>query len=191
MKKRIIVFAAILIFALPIIVVQAPPVWETFGMYPWVNYHVLGTGTHIASDPLFNSTTVNSIPPFHEDAADHVLGWVTFPCSSDKPLGEKLLTGFLFSVTVKGVPKGDYTIMAYPTTAFPPPPDLPYDSTDFGHDPYELGTFTVTGNLQRAQFHGVFDLEPGDYAWRITVELDGTPIAETHWIDAADFTVIS
>jgi hypothetical protein len=53
-----------------------------------------------------------------------------------------------------------------------------------------LGTLIVGGDGE-GELEGFYDLPSGFYAWRITVESAGTPILETHWIDAADFEVIS
>ncbi len=194
MKKQIVLAVVIsAISLLSLVSVNAVPVWDTFGMYPWVNFHVLGTGVHIASDPLFDSATIGDFPPFDPSAADYVKGWVTFPCSSDKPLGENLLTGFHFSITVKDVPKGTYEVWAEPTWGTPPPPAPPvsYPSDDLGEGPYLLGTFRITGNRARGGLKGFWDMDAGDYVWKITVKLDGTPIAETHFADPIDFLVIS
>lgn len=196
--KKPILLACLTISALVLLVqllsiasVSAFPVWETHDMYPWINYKIIGTGLHVASDPLFDSTTVNTIPPFDPGASAHVKGWVTFNCLSDLPKGDEKLQGFDFFITVKDVPKGTYDVMAYPTIAVMPD-GTTVPSDDLGVvTSYLLRTFSVKGNRQRAQLHGFYDLDPGFYAWKITVELAGTPVAETHFADPVDFVVIS
>jgi hypothetical protein len=191
MNRRIIWIALLSLLPLvSIAAVNAAPIWETFGMYPWVNFKITGSGLHIASDPLFDSTIVNTIPPFDPSATTLLEGWVTFVCATDQPTLNNAPKGFDFSITVIDLPRGRYTVKAYPTTAFPPPPDPPYPSDDLGNPPYVLGTLKVGGKGE-GELQGFYDLPAGSYAWRITVELDGTPILETHWIDAADFLVIS
>ena len=190
MKKNIALIAIILVLVLPIVAINAAPIWETFGFYPWVNFKVTKSGIHIASDPLFDSTIVDTIPPFDPGAVDLMKGWVTFKCSTDRPDQKNAPKGFGFSVTAKGIPAGSYDVMAYPTLAFPPPPDSPYPSDDMGSGPYSLGTLIVGGSGE-GELEGFYDLPAGTYAWRITVESSGTPVIETHWIDAADFGVIS
>ena len=126
-------------------------------------------------------------------AAAYVKGWMTFLCTDVTPEKNKMPKGFDFSVTVKDVPQGTYTVKAYPHGAYlPPPVDAFVLSDDFGLvDSYTLGTFSVVGKRARGHLKGFYDLDAGFYAWKITVELDGTPIAETHLSDVADFSVIS
>jgi hypothetical protein len=191
MKKNIGLIAIILVLVLPIVAINAAPIWETFGMYPWVNFKVTKSGIHIASDPLFDSTVVASIPPGDPGAVDLMKGWVTFKCATDRPDQKNAPKGFGFSVTVKGISAGSYEVMAFPTLAYfapPPAPGIPSD--DMGSGPYSLGTLIVGGDGE-GELEGFYDLSAGFYAWRITVESAGTPILETHWIDAADFGVIS
>jgi hypothetical protein len=159
-------------------------------LYPWVNFKITGSGLHIASDPLFESSIVNTIPPFDLGAVDLLKGWVTFTCATDQPTQNNALTGFDFSVTAINIPRGRYQVMAYPTLAFLPGGGPPVPSDDFGGPPYLLGTLRVGGGGE-GELQGFYDLPAGFYAWRVTIELDGTPILETHWIDAADFEVPS
>ena len=154
-----------------------------------MNFKITGSGLHIASDPLFESATIEGIAPFDPSAADFLKGWVTFTCATDQPSGKNGLKGFDFSVTAKDIPAGSYDVMAYPTIAFPPVGD-PYPSDDIVSGPYSLGTLVVGGDGE-GELEGFYDLPAGSYAWMITVELAGTPILETHFIDAADFLVIS
>ncbi len=190
MRKRTLSIIFLTLLLLPIAFVAANPNWMDFGMYPWVHFKITGSGIHIASDPLFNSTIVGAIAPYDPNATDLLKGWVTFTCSTDRPDQKNAPKGFDFSVTAKGIPAGSYDVMAYPTIAFPPPPDSPYPSDDLGSGPYSLGTLIVGGSGE-GELEGFYDLPAGTYAWRITVESSGTPIIETHWIDAADFGVIS
>ncbi len=188
MNKKILVIPLVLSL-LSVAIVAANPDWMDFGMYPWVHFKITGSGTHIASDPLFDSTIVNTIPPFEPSAVDLLKGWVTFKCNTDNPTQKNAPKGFDYSVTAKGIPAGSYDVMAYPTMGFPPVGD-PIPSDDMGSGPYSLGTLIVGGDGE-GELEGFYDLSAGDYAWRITVESAGTPIIETHWIDAADFRVIS
>jgi hypothetical protein len=190
LKKHVILFTTILMLVLPIIAINAAPIWETFGLYPWVNFKVTNSGLHIASDPLFESAIVNDIPPYDASAVDLLMGWVTFPCATDKPGQENAPKGFEFSITAFGIPAGRYDVMAYPTIEFPPPPDDPFPSDDFGSGPYLLGTLRVRRNGV-GELNGFYDMPAGIYAWRITVESSGGPVLETHWIDPVGFLVIS
>ena len=134
-------------------------------------------------------------------AAAHVKGWVTFICMDAEPEPEfrnNAPNGFKYSITVKDVPQGTYTVMAYPAEAYlPPSDDILVPSVDAGLGPYTLGTFRIMGNRGRGHLKGFVDVieaNPGVYglyAWKITVEhsLLG-PIAETHVFDAADFLIV-
>jgi hypothetical protein len=193
MNKKILVVPLVLSL-LSVAIVAGNPEWITSipGVpieYPWINFKITGSGLHIASDPLFDSTVVNFIPPFDPGAVDLLKGWVTFTCATDQPSGKNGLKGFDFSVTAKDIPPGSYDVKAYPTLAFLPGVP-PVQSDDFGAPPYTLGTLIVGGDGE-GELEGFYDLPSGFYAWRITVESAGTPILETHWIDAADFEVIS
>jgi hypothetical protein len=193
LKKHVILIALTLTLALPLIAIQANPEWDTFGMYPWINFKITESGLHIASDPLFESTVVNTITPFDPSAVDLLKGWVTFPCATDQTTQNNALKGFEFSITAKGLPRGRYQVMAYPTLAFLPDGSggiIVVPSDDFGGPAYSLGTLRVGGKGE-GELEGFYDLAAGFYAWRITVELNGIPILETHSADAADFEVLS
>lgn len=189
MKKRVLLLTLTIALLLPVMAVHSDPVWETFGLYPWINFKITGSGLHIASDPLFESSVVNTIPPFDPDAADLMKGWVTFTCATDKPSQKNAPKGFDFSVTIKDVPLGSYQVMAYPTLAFFPDGTV-IPSDDLGRPPYLLGTLHVGGSGE-GELEGFYDMPAGFFAWRITVESGGVPMYETHWIDPADFEVHS
>ncbi len=189
MNKKLLVVPLVLAL-LSVAIVAGNPEWITSipGVpigYPWLNFKILPNGLHVASDPLFESSIVNDIPPFDPEATDLLMGWVTFTCATNGHAP----TGFDFSVTAKGIPAGTYDVMAHPTVEFLPD-EPPIESDDLGSGPYLLGTIRVRGNGE-GELEGFYDMPAGSYAWRITVELDGTPILETHFIDPAGFGVIS
>ncbi len=179
MKKiALIGVFALLIPLVSIASVSANPVWTTFGLYPWVNFKVTPSGLHIANDPLFYSSDVASIAPFDPAAASLMKGWVTFVCGSENSKNPP--TGFEYTIEIKDVAKGTYTVKAYPLAG----------SSDFGSVvSYSLGTITV-GSKGEGDVSGFYDLAgPAFYDWKITVELNGTPIIESHYADSIDFLI--
>jgi len=156
----------------------ANPVWTTFGLYPWVNFKVTPSGLHIANDPLFYSSDVGSITFGDPSAASSMKGWVTFVCGSENP--KNTPTGFEYTVEIKDVAKGAYTVKAYPLAG----------SSDFGSVvSYTLGTITV-GSKGDGSVSGFIDLAgPAFYDWRISVELNGAPVIVSHPADSIDFLI--
>jgi hypothetical protein len=180
--KKIVVIAIIvaLVPFLSIAIVNAEPVWDTFGMYPWVNFKITGSGLHIASDPLFSASDIGDIDdfifgvtfgPFDEEIA-LMKGWVNFVCASDQPSGNNLPTGFDFSITVKGLARGRYNVLARGSTT------------------YALGTLTV-GRSGEGELKGFYDLGAGFYVWQIEVYSGSTLVLQTHPSDPADFFVVA
>jgi hypothetical protein len=175
--------------------VSANPIWITdvgFGdWYPWINFKITPSGIHIASDPLFESTIVNSIAPFelNGSATSLMKGWVTFVCASDNP--KNIPTGFDFSITLKNAASGKYDVKAYPTVTLLPNGTL-VPSSDLGFvTSYTLGTLKVGGKGE-GQLKGFYDLNgPAFYAWTIVVELSGSAMFETHFADPVDFEIAS
>lgn len=180
--KKIVVIAIVvaLVPFISITVVNADPVWDTFGMYPWVNFKITGSGLHIASDPLFSVDDIAGIPDFifgvtpgpFPTEISRVKGWVTFVCASDKPGGQNLPTGFEFSINVKGMSRGKYDVKAVGATT------------------YMLGTLNVSGKGE-GELKGFYDLDAGFYVWQIEVYSGSTLLLQTHPSDPADFAVIS
>jgi len=187
-----------LILSVPI--VNADPVWITTlppdptDYYPWINYKQIGTGLRVIMDPLFDSTSIGDVLPFPDtSAADLVKGWVTFICQDADPTPKLAdLKGFDYSIMVKDIPTGTYTVKAYPTLTFVPELGGLVPSDDLGIvTSYTLGTIRIVGNRAQGTLTGFVDVDAGFYAWRITLELDGTPIVETHFSDPVDFLVSS
>ena len=181
-------------------IVKADPVWITTlppdptDYYPWINYKQIGTGLRVIMDPLFDSTSIGGILPFPDtSAADLVKGWVTFICQDADPTPKLAdLKGFDYSITVKDIPTGTYTVKAYPTLTFVPELGGLVPSSDLGIvASYTLGTISIVGNRARGTLKGFEDVNAGFYAWSITLELDGTPIVQSHSSDVADFLVSS
>ncbi len=179
-KLAIIVVLALLSPSVSVAYVSANPVWTTFGMYPWVNFKVTPSGLHIANDPLFYSADIVSIAPFDPSATSFLKGWITYVCSSEKLQNQP--TGLEYSIEVKEIAKGTYMVQAYPVSG----------SSDFGViASYTLGTLTV-GSDGQGKISRFYDLTgPANYEWEIIVELNGTPILETHYADPVGFFVIS
>jgi len=202
MKKHIILTTLCLTLisslALSATIVLADPAWITtvdgpegpIDAYPWINWKETGTGLHIINDPLFDSAEVDALTPMDTSAAAYVKGWVTFLCTDVTPEKNKMPSGFEYSITVKDVPQGTYTVKAYPHGAIVPPNFDWVWSDDLGEGPYTLGTFKVVGNRARGHLKGFYDMPTGFYAWNIVVEHSELgPIAETHLGDVADFLV--
>ncbi len=179
-KLSIIIVLALFLPLVSVVSVGANPIWTTFGMYPWVNFKVTPSGLHIANDPLFYSSDIASIAPFDPSATSFLKGWITYVCSSEKPQNQP--TGLEYSIEVKDIAQGTYTVKAYPVSG----------SSDLGIvASYTLGTIAVGSNGQ-GKISGFYDLAgPASYEWEITVELNGTPILETHYADPVAFFAIS
>jgi hypothetical protein len=165
---------------LSVVGVSANPVWDTFGAYPWVNFKINKSGLHIASDPLFSTDDIASIPdfifgvtwgPFDEEIS-LMKGWVTFPCATDKPSGKNMPKGFDYSITVKDMPQGEYTVKA------------------IGNGTLILGTLNVGGDGE-GELEGFYDLDAGFYVYEIVVYSGEIPVLQTHPSDPVDFGVSS
>ena len=183
MKKVITLALIALIFPLfSLASVSANPIWNTHGFYPWVNYKVTRSGLHIASDPLFASSDISSVTQFDPDSGTlYMKGWVTFPCATERLDQKNAPKGFEYSITVKDIASGTYTIKAYPTD----------ESSDHSHGPYTLAIVNV-GYSGEFEFKGFYDLTgPNNYEWVITVESDGARIFESHFADPSGFFVIA
>ncbi|HEY4699039.1 MAG TPA: hypothetical protein VIH27_01530 [Nitrososphaerales archaeon] len=184
MKK--VITLAVIALILPLFSlasVSANPIWITYGLYPWVNYKVTGSGLHIASDPIFLSSDIPSpllIPFDPVSGTSYMKGWVTFPCSTERLDQKNGPKGFEYSITVKDIASGTYTIKAYPTD----------ESSDHSHGPYTLAIVNV-GYSGEFEFNGFYDLAPAGYEWVITVESSGTRIFESHPADPSGFLVVA
>jgi hypothetical protein len=141
----------------------AEPTWGP--IEPWISYKVTASGIHFAKDPLLRSDSL----PALGGASPAISGWVRFTCADDR-VPSRVPRGFQYHIGAQGLePHTTYEARAYPL-----PGSQDHGDVDF----YELGTVR-TNSKGEGKASGFIDLDTGPFAYRVTVELDGTPVLTT------------